>query len=923
MVPGRTGLAARLVGREIELGRLDELFEAGGPRVAFVGGEAGIGKTRLVREWRDGRTDLRTTLVGWADAGSSGQPFVAFRSLVESVVAAWDRVPDPLVARGTDLGHLLAPVAPSLAVAGPPPGRDAATRAAVALLRHLTAGGRSVVLVEDLHWADDETVAVLDRLAAGLHDGDRVLIITYRDAELAAHHPAAELFRRLERRQPVAHLRLAPFTRVEVADFVTQVIGRDIGHRRTEQLYTRTGGNPFFVEELLNAGAAGVDGPGAVPWTLAEAIRVQLDDLTPVARRLVDAASVLGPSIGFDLLMSVADLDEADAILALRQLVDAGMLVETEADAFRFRHDLVRETVLDGLLGRERRRLHERALDALDQADVLDHTQRVRHAVGAGRRDDVVAWAKEGASQALDRGSTWAAYEMATEGLGIACDDEDLLELAARSGWLLGLRREARSYTEQWAEGANRRSDDAAEARALGLAARLAWEEGDEAALGSTVDQLCELVDRLPPGAVRARAVAQLAQHHMLTGGPAAEAWARRALDEADEAGAKGVRAQALVELGTVLANDWTRQTEGGQLLRAAADEAEAIEDWVTVTRAIFNLVGCGWVDGLDYEVVMARYQRAVDRAGFESVLHAPREVAAGLARVLALRPQWEAALADERNMVTWAALEGVDLALESDDVAEARRLLDAVELDAVEPGADVPELVHRALAARIAALEGRLEEAVGLLIDAGGDGKVHVLPESLRDVVEAGAMAADIDAIAAAASERWQPYLRAWRTSVSGDWAGAAAAWRDVVDMVDERRPRYVEADACVELARAQHHLGDTEAATDAHRRALDLLSSWPGRRRAAAGRYREPLVHRPAPDAVPGAEPVPTPHDLTPRERDVARLLAEGCTNAQVASRLGIATKTAAVHVSNILAKLGMQSRTEVATWWIRESA
>jgi DNA-binding CsgD family transcriptional regulator len=288
--------------------------------------------------------------------------------------------------------------------------------------------------------------------------------------------------------------------------------------------------------------------------------------------------------------------------------------------------------------------------------------------------------------------------------------------------------------------------------------------------------------------------------------------------------------------------------------------------------------------------------------------------VAATLARVLALRPQWEAALAEERNIVTWAALDSVDLALESGDVTEARQLLDAME-----PGEDVPEVLYQGFAARVAALEGRLAEAVALAVDTTSDEKFYVLLACLRDVVDAGATPADLDALAAAAGDRWQPYLRAWRASVAADWEAAAAAWPEVLDVVDERRPRYVEADGWVELARAHHHRGDVEAATDAHRRALDLLAAWPGRRRTAAGRYREPLGRRPEPDA----EPTPTPLDLTPRERDVAQLLAEGCTNAQVASRLGIATKTAAVHVSNILAKLGMQSRTEVATWWIRESA
>ena len=151
-------------------------------------------------------------------------------------------------------------------------------------------------------------------------------------------------------------------------------------------------------------------------------------------QRMVEAAAMLGYRIPFDLLAAVTGKGEDELIAALRQLVAEGVLVESGVDEFAFRHALVREAVTERLLGRERRRLHEAALDALLAAGDADWALVTKHAWGAGRYDDMLAAARVGSATYLATGSAFQALQLAEMGLEEADDDIDLLATAARAG---------------------------------------------------------------------------------------------------------------------------------------------------------------------------------------------------------------------------------------------------------------------------------------------------------------------------------------------------------------------------------------------------------------------------------------------------------------------------------------------------------
>src|SRR5262249_32783408 len=161
--------------------------------------------------------------------------------------------------------------------------------------------GPSIVVFEDLHWADSESVALFERIAD--LSGHRLLIGTYRPDEITRRHPLAELLPRLERRHTVTHLRLDPLSPADTSLLRTAVLGKAPPYGTAVALHNRTGGNPFFLEELLKArGDDDIDQlcDRPLPWNVAEALRRQLDDLDPSEQRVVEAAAVLGRKVPFD-----------------------------------------------------------------------------------------------------------------------------------------------------------------------------------------------------------------------------------------------------------------------------------------------------------------------------------------------------------------------------------------------------------------------------------------------------------------------------------------------------------------------------------------------------------------------------------------------------------------------------------------------
>jgi predicted ATPase len=172
----------------------------------------------------------------------------------------------------------------------------------------------------------------------------------------------------MERRHSITHLRLGRLSPPQTAAMLAAATGRPAPVRAADSLHQRTGGNPFFLEELLRSrDSDDLEELCAqpLPWSLVEVLRRQVDDLEPVPQRVVEAAAMLGYRIPFDLLAGVTKIDEGELVDVLRDLVARGVLVESGEDEFAFRHALVREAVTDQMLARQRRRWHEAALEAL------------------------------------------------------------------------------------------------------------------------------------------------------------------------------------------------------------------------------------------------------------------------------------------------------------------------------------------------------------------------------------------------------------------------------------------------------------------------------------------------------------------------------------------------------------------------------
>jgi len=951
MLAARTGLSPVMVGRAAELARLRELAATTGePALALVSGEAGIGKTRLVAELVATLDPAVPVLAGQGSQGAPGRPFQLLLEAVEPRVADWDAVPEALAGRSEPLRLLLAPVAPRLA--GPAEreyGPEELLGAAVALVRELAEPG-TLLVFEDLHWADAESTALFGRLAAQ-RDLPLLLVGTFRPEGVTRRHPLVDLLEELERRRVVATIALERLDRAGVAELLAAVYRHPVPFQVAEALHRRTGGNPFFLEELVVT--AGRVDPARLadlplPWSLSETVLRRLDDLTEAQRRVVDAAAILGRRISFDLLAAVTGSGEDELIAILRHLVAGNVMVEQDPDAFAFRHALTREAIAGRLLGRERRRLHEKALAAIQEAGDRDWAAVAWHAQGAGRYDELVEAARAGALAYLQQGSTAEALRLAETGLSEAGRDLDLLAAASKAAWMIGLPSVAVEHGRHWHEVAAATGDPTLEAAALIHLARLYWEARDFQLQWRTVWAALAVAEPLGESETLARAYALVSEAYMLNQRrDEAIEWADKALAMADKVGCPAVRAAALVNKGTALADAEDGHEEGIALLELAIAEAEAGDFGYVLHRGLYNLfmeeVGT-WPPERSRRVLQ-RMQETGDRTGRGSeapswalgrsaVAVVEGDLAAALA---ALRDAHRSQLVPIEGWVDpfWIELHEAGLLLEAGELGQVAEFLARHPdfEDRADP-CDVAWLWGVRLG--LAAKRGRQAETgtalAGYLALPAWRGWSwrHVTPglPGLLDALRAGLDPAEVrplvDALDRADRDQGDPggrmsprrvgrqHLEAALLEAAGDPATALDAYRRVLDHAELYRAAHLLADCHHGAARCLLALGDLAGALDHARQAGRLLERWPGWRRDEVGALLRRLGDGPAPAG--GAGP------LTPREREVAALLAEGCSNGEIARRLYISTKTASVHVSNILAKLGMASRAEVAAWVVR---
>jgi DNA-binding CsgD family transcriptional regulator len=958
-----------LVGRAVELGRLDAVLERadrGRPQVVLVAGDAGVGKTRLLlalaeRARRRGVRVLMGTSVELGDIGLPYLPVVdALRELADDPEEA--RLLAGAAVTAPALGRLLPGVEP----AGPPTGADLDQLQVLDAMRAVLVGlsERSPVLlvVEDLHWADRATRDLVGFLARTLRSGRVTLAVSYRSDELHRRHPLRPLLAELVRLSVVERLELAPLTRAELTEHLEAVAGAPLPAEQVEGIYARSEGNPFYAEQLLAAGAG--DARVELPATLAEVLLARVQGLPESARQVLGVAAVAGRRVPHRLLAEVAGQPEADLEEGLREAVGAGVLATDAASgSYAFRHALLQEAVYGDLLPGEQVRLHAAyarllAADPGGAAAELAHHGLASHdlvgALAASVRAAEEAEAVLAPAEALRHLSgALGWWERVPEPAAAAGMDRTELTLrAAAAASAAGELQRAASLAEDAARTA---ADPARAAHASERLGRYLFDAGRiEEALDARA-RAVELVPARPPTRLRARVTAAFAQA-LVNARRRDDARGRcdEALAAARAAGSAADEADVLITLGMV--EQYEDPANARSLWAAAREQAAAAGDLETELRAMYDhaevgrqlgdlaSAGATFDDGAElarrgglgwsrFGISMQRGQLAVryltgDWDGCERLLAAVPELVTTLAAAQVATPGLGVLVARGRpaapvRLRQLAGLAGADPFLDRDVAVWEAEL--AGWQDDLERARSA---IRRGLAAADAVehfdqvLEGAWVAMNGLSVEADRAEQARVAGDTatLADATAAGQ--ALLERVRADA-ERAPWAGRAHDVHVRGRLAKAEAEWTRLQGRADPVRWQaavdafsygnvYAVARCQWRLAEALAGAGDRERATEAARAAhatAARLGATPLRSAVLA------LARRGRLDLGVDLPKERTLAGLTPRELEVLGLLVEGRSNRQIAEQLFISNKTAGVHVTNLLAKLGVHSRLEAA--------
>ncbi len=360
------------IGRVTELETLDaglERARAGDTPTVLVGGEAGIGKSRLVSEFsRRARPEALVLSGACAPFGSSPPPFTP---VVEALRAYARSAPDEERARLSATAPSLTRLLPELDMEGSAARRREGSDAGQSLifgqllgvLEDVASQRPLVVVLEDLHWADRSTLDLLALRSQTARAARCLIVATYRSDELDPGHPLRLTLAELQRSGQTDRLELIRFGRDELVAQLTGILGRLPEYALVEEILERSEGNPFLAEELL---AAASEAPGRAPRKVRDIVMTRVETLSEPTQRMLGVLSAARHSMTHDDLATVADISEDELERSLREALARHVLVRTDEDAYAFRHALMRDATYDALLVGERRRLHLRLARALD-----------------------------------------------------------------------------------------------------------------------------------------------------------------------------------------------------------------------------------------------------------------------------------------------------------------------------------------------------------------------------------------------------------------------------------------------------------------------------------------------------------------------------------------------------------------------------
>ena len=854
----------RLLEREAHLSSLTQYAEEarnGRGRLVLLAGEAGVGKSSLLEELERRLGDAR-----WAWGACDG--LFTPRPLA------------PLLDIGSRLGGELG----ELLQSGATPDRLFS-----ALLADVVAAdGLTVLAIEDVHWVDEATLDLVRFLGRRIRDARALIVVTYRDDGLAADDALRVAVGELSTQRSTRRISLPPLSEDAVASLADGTGVEPAG------LHRLTGGNPFFVTEILQTPS------GDLPTSVRDAVLARVAGLSPEARHVLDVASLVGGRMQPDFLVAVTNTVPT----VLDELVTCGVLVGDGA-RLRFRHEIARMAVRTTIPPHRAPAAHRDILDVLLRTGGDDEARLAYHAEGAGDSDLVLEYAPRAGRRASELGAhreAAAQFERAITAASAAPDDT----LAA----LYDAWADQLALVDRWASSADAREqalrlwrvvgNRLREGDSLRRLSRTMWrlcrgDDADEAAVSAVA-----AVEPLGPGRELALVYAGLANHRLNQGEHEdAIRIARRAREVAEPLGMDDVLSDAL---NTEACASFSLGTVWSPLLHRSLDIARAARLDEQAGRAYANLYslyvdslrlaeGEGvFVEGLDYCVEH-------DVTTFTTCLRGERTVA------LEKLGRWDDAAAMAADLLRQAGPSPVNRLnpLVSLGRLLARRGEDGAwdclaEAAALAEGLHEPEWTVLVGTARAEAcwLEGRVGDALDELTAVTG--VAAACSAHLRSAVTAWQHR--IEGSPAAGTDLVEPYA----SEVVGDAGRAARLWDDLG----------LPYEAALAL------LGATDEAL--LREGLDRVERLGA---SATARLARQVLRRRGVKSVPAGARRTTkahPAGLTRREQEVLELVCDGLSNDEIAGRLFVSVKTVDHHVSAVLAKLAVPSRKLAATEALR---
>jgi DNA-binding CsgD family transcriptional regulator len=939
-----------LVGRDEELQLVLEAVRAareGSPAAVLLGGDAGVGKTRLLTQVvEEAARPLTLVRGGCVDLGDVGLPYLPFVEVMADLVRQV-----PSVAELPGLGPLL----PGGGASADEVGRLQLFEAVVGALRAAAEVAPVVMVVEDLHWADASSRELLRYLLSRLRDEQVAVLASYRADDLHRKHPLVPLVAELSRLAGVQHLLLQPLADEAVRRHVAAI--GDLSEDLVALVVERAEGNAYFAEEL--AQAALETGRRDLPARLSDVLLARLARLTEAALHVVRCAAVAGRRVEHELLAAVCGEQGFDLDGALREAVSSHVLVVGDG-GYSFRHALLQETVYDDLLPGERVRLHQTmatALSGSSPGELAFHRERSGDAAGA------LAAYLEAGEQAMTAEAPFEALAYRERALALVAsgaapgmtpaERAELLRATAKAAKLAGDWGRAVAHAATRVELARELGDtDLATAQQM-LARHLLDGDREDEAVGAATEarELALKTDDVELIA-EAEALYARALWHATDRDADVRSSAEAAHASALAGGLTDVQADALITLGGLDEATGDRGVAVDRF-RQARDVAREGGHLMTELRARHNLASSAFYAG-DLATAQQETEEGVRRAFSLGLAWSPYGYS--LRTLLAVVRYTTGDLAGSTEAATSGSRDAADVARESlaalglyaavargdaDTVAQAQR---AVQRPGIDPMALMVASGTGADGLRMAgdpaAAVALAERGARTIAESWGEwslGGIWLAAQGIAALADVAAAARDRHDVASAQAAvdhavRWEaaaqetavrgrprggrlgPEGRAWLLRCSAELTRAQGApdveqWRAVVA---EFGYGYV-----YEVARSQLRLAEALLGAGERDEASALLVE----ARATAVRLgASPLQAEVEAMARRGRVDLPgvrreSVAALTPREVEVLRLVASGLTNRQVGAQLFMSEKTASVHVSRILAKLGVSGRTEAA--------